>query len=159
TVTNLEAAAVSNQVTFAVSVSNPAGTSSLSSNAVITIVADTDGDGLPDDWERFYNMDPTDPSDAAQDIDIDGVSNLDEYRFGSDPVDRETIPSVFLVAEGGTPPRLALLFTAYAEKTYTVLWRDSLDHGEWLPIADVPATPMQRLVILRDLFAHGTTPG
>ncbi|MCA9214043.1 MAG: hypothetical protein KDB27_13320 [Planctomycetales bacterium] len=27
--------------------------------------ADTDGDGLPDDWENLHNMDPANPSDAA----------------------------------------------------------------------------------------------
>ncbi|MBN1267975.1 MAG: S8 family serine peptidase, partial [Kiritimatiellae bacterium] len=46
---------------------------------------DTDGDGMPDGWEIFNDLDPTDPSDGALDPDGDGVSNSDEYTYGTDP--------------------------------------------------------------------------
>ncbi|MCK5773052.1 MAG: hypothetical protein KAH57_04630, partial [Thermoplasmata archaeon] len=46
---------------------------------------DTDGDGMPDEWELIYGFDPDDPTDAALDPDGDGISNLDEYKQGSDP--------------------------------------------------------------------------
>jgi hypothetical protein len=46
--------------------------------------ADSDRDGLPDWWELLHNLDPT-RNDAEQDIDLDGLSNFDEFGFGSNP--------------------------------------------------------------------------
>ena len=45
--------------------------------------ADTDGDGLPDAWERrwFGNLD----QNASGDHDLDGISNLQEYQQGTVP--------------------------------------------------------------------------
>jgi hypothetical protein len=107
---------------------------------------------MPDDWELYHNFDPESPADALQDTDLDGFSNLDEYLAGTDPLDRETLPEIHLLEVAGSPPTASLLFAAYPEKTYSVLRRDSLDRGAWIPFADVPAaaTATNRLVILRD---------
>jgi len=51
---------------------------------------DTDSDGMPDIWEKHYGFDPYDPSDAVQDADHDGVTNLEEYRAGSNPLAKES---------------------------------------------------------------------
>lgn len=40
---------------------------------------DSDGDGLPDDWERAHGLDPHDPSDGAADHDGDGFTNLEDW--------------------------------------------------------------------------------
>lgn len=45
---------------------------------------DTDGDGMLDGWERFYGLNPY-VNDASLDNDSDGLSNLQEYGFGTDP--------------------------------------------------------------------------
>jgi hypothetical protein len=42
---------------------------------------------MPDDWEAFYGLNASDPSDATQDPDDDGVSNVDEFGQGTVPTD------------------------------------------------------------------------
>ena len=44
--------------------------------------ADTDQDGMPDDWERGVGLNPEDPADGPQDRDGDGYTNLEEYLNG-----------------------------------------------------------------------------
>ncbi len=44
---------------------------------------DSDGNGVPDDWERFYFGPAGSKRDA--DMDQDGVSNVQEWRDGTDP--------------------------------------------------------------------------
>ncbi len=46
---------------------------------------DTDGDGMPDVWEAANQLNPTDPSDATQDPDQDGLNNLAEYQNNTNP--------------------------------------------------------------------------
>lgn len=58
--------------------------------APVETVIDVDTDGLPDDWENQYGLDPTDPSDAALDSDGDRLTNLQEFGSSTDPTDADT---------------------------------------------------------------------
>ena len=40
---------------------------------------DSDGDGMPDKWERVNGLDPNDPSDANKDMNGDGYTNIEKY--------------------------------------------------------------------------------
>ena len=53
------------------------------------VCVDWDGDGIPDDWELAYGLNPG-VNDAALDSDGDGVSNLLEYQRGTNPRLRDT---------------------------------------------------------------------
>ena len=43
---------------------------------------DTDGDGMPDDWEKANGLNPNDPSDANGDCTGDGYTNIEKYING-----------------------------------------------------------------------------
>lgn len=46
---------------------------------------DSDSDGMPDEWEKKYGLDPNDASDAAGDINGGGYTNIEKYINGIDP--------------------------------------------------------------------------
>jgi hypothetical protein len=46
---------------------------------------DTDSDGMPDDWEAKYGLNPNDPTDAAGDLNGDGYTNIEKFIHGIDP--------------------------------------------------------------------------
>jgi hypothetical protein len=51
---------------------------------------DTDGDGLPDTWERRYGLNPNDAADATEDTDGDGLDNRTELRTHTAPTRADT---------------------------------------------------------------------
>ena len=61
-----------------------------SATVQVTVLQDYDGDAMPNDWELTYKLNPMDPSDATEDSDGDELSNLAEYRLGTDPTKADT---------------------------------------------------------------------
>ncbi len=50
---------------------------------------DNDNDGMPDDWEEKYDLDPG-YNDADEDPDNDKLTNLNEYKKGTDPTNKDS---------------------------------------------------------------------
>ena len=50
-----------------------------------TPYTDSDLDGMPDEWERRYGLNPNDPTDANGDLNGDGYTNIEKYINGINP--------------------------------------------------------------------------
>jgi hypothetical protein len=68
------------------------------------VITDADGDGLPDEWETRYGLNPKDAADGNVDSDGDGFTNRDELALGLDPKKKDD-PSAHL------PPPETSVFT------------------------------------------------
>lgn len=70
--------------------------------------ADTDEDGIPDDWEIEHGLNALDDSDATLDPDQDGLTSLQEYQLGTHPgngdSDGDGIPDGEEIGETNTDP-------------------------------------------------------
>jgi len=62
--------------------------------SLVKIEMDFDHDGLPNDWEKKYGLNPHDAADAALDADGDGFTNAEEFKAGTDPRDKASHPDV-----------------------------------------------------------------
>ncbi|MFG6685129.1 polysaccharide lyase [Mariniflexile sp. HNIBRBA6329] len=50
-----------------------------------SVPVDTDGDGMPDEWETKHKLNPKNAADGALDTDGDGYTNVEEYLNGTNP--------------------------------------------------------------------------
>ena len=117
----------------------------------LTVLADNDGDGMPDNWETEHGFTADDPSDATLDADNDGAANFAEYEAGTDPRD----PTSYLRVENISADfiftaSVQLTWLARTNKTYTVLYRDTLLPGLWSRLTDVQAAPSNHVVQVID---------
>ena len=49
------------------------------------VPADTDKDGMPDEWEKEHGLNAASALDSSQDADQDGYTNVEEYLNGTHP--------------------------------------------------------------------------
>jgi len=98
---------------------------------------DADLDGLDDDWEAFYGQDRPD-----DDPDGDGVTNIDEFALGGDPLGydadegRIDLPSPFEVRDRQGPGGLAFKTQGIGPAYLPMATFGRLVLGEWQQVRD-----------------------
>lgn len=111
------------------------GSGTQRTNAILTVLADSNGNGIPDDWETQYFGSAT-GADRDADSDGDGMKNWEEYVAGTNPKDL----SSYLRVESVSPTGGALIsFQAVSNRTYTVEYKDGLEELVWTTLGDVVA--------------------
>jgi len=112
-----------------------------------TTGTDIDGDGMPDDWERWMlGMAGEDDSDDGvwafrpdADADGDGMTNYQEYLAGTDPfLDTDILKIMSFERVPGTD-RAMVTFTTAADRKYRLVMTESLKDPVWTPLATANA--------------------
>jgi hypothetical protein len=128
-------------------IKNAALPGGIAASANVTTLADSDHDGMPDEWEILYNFTPTNATDRLEDLDGDGMLNGQEYTAGTDPTNALSRLAInFLALSNGW----ALSFEAASNKTYTVQSQDALNADHWLKLTDVLARTSNHVEWLLD---------
>jgi len=135
-------------------ISNPAGSvTSLVANLAV-VVTDSDGDGIPDDWELAHGLNPNNPADRNQDADGDGMTNWQEYLAGTDPANPNDALKLQIQQLAPGWASWTLRFTAVSNHSYTVQ-RSGIISGPWQRLLDVPAVSTNRVIELSNPVQNG----
>jgi hypothetical protein len=113
---------------------------------VLTILADSDGDGLPDVFEQTY-FGGSVIADRNADTDGDGMLNWQEYLAGTDPTD----PLSYLkIQSASTGSPAVVQFLAVSNHTYSVQYTDRLGGVPWINLGDTLARTTNRVESFTD---------
>jgi hypothetical protein len=103
------------------------------------LAQDTDADGMPDAWEVAHGFNASDPSDAAQDADNDGKTNLEEYLAGTDPRDAGSVFRITSISLQGNDASVS--WTAVGGHNYLLEAAPNLTSGLFSSISPLISMP------------------
>jgi len=94
---------------------------------------DADGDGLPDAWEKRHFGSTA--AGASDDMDADGMSNLEEFRTGTNPTEGGSVASVQSIRLNGAD--VIVRFNTVAGKVYRLEKAAHVEAQSWTTVGTV----------------------
>ncbi len=98
-------------------------------------MADTDADGMPDEWETAFGLDPNNSNDADGDADGDGLTNVSEYLAGTDPGDAAS--ALRLTTVNLANGKMSLVFEASQGRLIEIQSTPALGQAAWESVLEV----------------------
>jgi uncharacterized repeat protein (TIGR01451 family) len=117
---------------------------------------DSDGDGMPDEWEIAKKLDPFDPSDASLDPDGDDLTNLQEYLAGTDPHDALSAVKILSITPAASN-LVAVTFSTVTNRHYLLEYVNGLGNGTWAPAATARDGTGDVITITNRIFRGDTS--
>ena len=113
----------------------------------LVVMHDSDLDGVGDEWELGYGLDPANPKDALLDRDGDGLSSLEEFQADTDPTSAASTLRL-QIPELDSGDKVVLRFEAAPHKSYRLQSVESLGSAGWETVSSVGAALERRMVTL-----------
>jgi hypothetical protein len=132
---------------YSVLVSNENGAVS-SREARVLIGRDQDQDGIDDDWELDFGLNPYLAGDASVDLDQDGFSNAQEYLAGTNPADAGSYLALGNVSKAGGNTEIQ--FQTRANRTYSIEYTDSLEAAQWQLLTNIGGSAQDTEIAVPD---------
>ena len=98
-------------------------------------MADTDADGMPDEWETAFGLDPNNSNDGGGDADGDGLTNLSEYLAGTDPGNAAS--ALRLTTVNFANSKMSLVFEASQGRLIEIQSTPALGQAAWESVLEV----------------------
>jgi len=127
---------------YGIIVTNAARVTGIGSvSALITLLPDTDGDGIPDAWEAQFGFNTNSAADGLIDSDGDTMLNWQEWIAGTEPTNAASYLKFDALEAGGGA---MLTFGAVSPRTYSIEFTDALASGTWSRLTNVVARSTNR---------------
>jgi hypothetical protein len=118
-------------------------------NCIFTVLADSNGNGIPDVWESTYFGSPT-GANRDDDSDGDKMTNWEEYVAGTNPTNAASYLKVSWVSNLGAE----LTFESVSNRSYSVLYKDNINAALWERLTDVVARSSNWTAVVPDPSAR-----